>query len=140
MNWNVSRFLIVSLGVALLGCAGGKRGARVTGEYKRYSAQMSQGGMALPQLPESVLSGMPSVVRFDDAKGYEVEAGAFRLTGKYRFERDSIFLDEENQGKTRLAFAGRLIGDTLPQHWLPDFDVGPDSTEADWELAFARTK
>ena len=140
MNWSVSRGVVIALGLVVLGCASNKRGPQVTGEYKRYGAEMSQGGMTLPQLPDAALSGMPSVVRFDDAKGYEVEAGSFRLTGKYRFERDSIFLDEENRGQTRLAFAGRLFGDTLHLHWLPDYEVGPDSTEASWELFFARAK
>jgi hypothetical protein len=99
---------------------------------------MSQGGQTLPSLPDAVLTGFPSVVRFDNANGFEVEAGVGQMRGRYRFERDSIFLDQASDGKTRLAFEGRLFGDTLHLHWLPDYDVGPDSTEAEWQIFFVR--
>jgi hypothetical protein len=138
MKFNIARSLLVAAGVAALGCAQHKRGARVTGQFTRYGAQMSQGGQTLPSLPDAVLTGFPSVVRFDNANGFEVEAGVGQMRGRYRFERDSIFLDQASDGKTRLAFEGRLFGDTLHLHWLPDYDVGPDSTEAEWQIFFVR--
>lgn len=140
MKLNVARWLAVALGVAVLGCVESKHGARVTGEYTRYGAQMSQGGYVLPTLPEGALTSFPSTVRFVSANGFEVDGGIARYEGKYRLERDSIFLDAESSGETRLAFAGRLFGDTLHLHWIPDYEVGPDSTEAEWQLFFVRSK
>ena len=139
MTVKVARSLLVAAAVATLGCAQGTRGAQVTDQFTRYGAQMSQGGPILPPLPESVLTGFPSVVRLDTAYGFEVEAGVGPMRGRYRLEGDSIFLDAESEGKTRLAFAGRLFGDTLHLHWLPDYEVGPESNEAEWQLFFVRS-
>jgi hypothetical protein len=139
MTLSVARCLLFALGVVALGCAQTKPGSHVT-EYTRYGAQMSQNGYVLPTPPEGSLTGFPSVVRFDNANGFEVESGVGPMRGRYRVERDSIFLDEETDGKTRLAFAGRLFGDTLHLHWLPDYDVGPDSNEAEWQIFFVRSK
>lgn len=139
MKRNVARSLLVAAGVAALGCTQNKRGPTVIGEFTRYGAQMSQGGMALPALPDAALTNFPSVVRLDNANGFEVDAGAFQMHGRYRLERDSIFLDQESSDTTRLAFAGRLFNDTLHLHWIPDYDVGPDSNEAEWQLFFVRS-
>jgi hypothetical protein len=79
-------------------------------------------------------------MRFDNANRFQVDAGAFQMHGRYRLERDSIFLDQESGGTTRLAFAGRLFNDTLHLHWIPDYDVGPGSTEASWQLFFVRSQ
>jgi hypothetical protein len=135
----VARSILLAVGLAALGCAQNKRRPTVTGEFTRYGAQMSQGGMALPEVPDALLTGFPSVVRLDNANGFRVD-GAFQMQGRYRLERDSIFLDQESGDTTRLAFAGRLFNDTLHLHWLPDYHVDPNSTtEADWELFFVRS-
>ena len=139
MKRNVARSIVLAAGLAAIGCMQPKSGPTVTGEFTRYRAQMSQGGQALPELPDAELTNCPSVVLFD-ANGYKVDAGAFQMHGRYRLERDSIFLDQESNGTTRLAFAGRLFNDTLHLHWIPDYDVGPDSTEADWQLSFVRSR
>ena len=139
MKRSMTRSIFLAASLAAIGCAQNKRGPMVTGEFTRYGAQMSQGGVALPQLPNAMLTNFPSVVRFDNANGFQVDAGVFKMQGRYRLERDSIFLDQENSGTTRLAFAGRLVNDTLRLNWIPDYDVGQDSTEANWELFFVRS-
>ena len=125
--------------MAALGCTQNKRGPTVIGEFTRYGAQMSQGGYVFPALPDSLLTTFPSVVRFDNANGFHVE-GAFEIQGRYRLERDSIFLDQQDGDSTRLAFAGRLFSDTLHLHWIPDYDVSQDSNEAEWQLFFVRSQ
>lgn len=140
MKLNVAQCLLVTATVAAVGCVQHKSGPQITGEYRRYGAQMSQGGYVLPTLPEEALTNFPATVRFDKAHGFETDGGIVLFRGRYRMERDSIFLDEESKDTTRLAFAGRLFGDTLHLHWLPDYDVGPDSTEAEWQLFFVRSK
>ena len=140
MKRNLARSIVAAIGLAMLGCTQPKRGPTVIGEFTRYRAQMSQGGETLPEVPNSILTDFPSVVRLDNANSFQVDAGSIQMHGQYRLERDSIFLDAENSGTTRLAFAGRLLNDTLHLHWIPDYDVGPDSTEADWQLSFARSR
>ena len=139
MKRTVLLSILVAAGVVAGGCTQNKRGPSVT-EFTRYGAQMSQGGYVLPELPNAALTNFPSVVRLDNAKGFHVDAGAFEMDGRYRLERDSIFLDQESNGTTRLAFAGRLFNDTLHLHWIPDYDVGPDSHEAEWQIFFVRSR
>ena len=131
---------MVAAGFAALACTKPERGPTVTGEFTRYRALMSQGGVTLPELPAEQLGNFPSVVRFDDAHTVQVTGGLVDMQGRYRLERDSIFLDTENKGATRVAFAGRLSNDTLHLHWIPDYDVGDGSTEAKWVLSFARSR
>jgi hypothetical protein len=139
MKRNLTRSLLVAAGLAALACTQNKRGPKVIGEFHRYGTQMSQGGMVLPELPDAQLTNFPSAVKFDNANGFQVDGGAFEIRGHYRLERDSIFLDQESNGATRLAFAGRLFNDTLHLHWIPDYDVGSDSHEAEWQLFFVRS-
>jgi hypothetical protein len=139
MKRNVAHFILVAASLATLGCKQAKHDPTVTGEFTRYGAQMSQGGVVLPELPDAALANFPSVVRLDNAHTFQVDAGVFQMSGRYRLERDSIFLDEQKGDTTRLAFAGRLFNDTLHLHWIPDYDVGSDSTEAAWQLFFVRS-
>ena len=139
MKRNVARCILVAAGLAALGCAQNKRRPTVTSEFTRYGTQMSQGGYVLPEVPDAVLTNFPRVVRLDNANGFQVDAGAFQMEGRYRLERDSIFLDEVSSDTTRLAFAGRLFNDTLHLHWIPDYEVGPDSHEASWQIFFVKS-
>src|SRR5690348_13476503 len=61
-----------------------------------------------------------------------------RLNGHYRLERDSIFLDQDTDGGTKLAFAGRASGDTIDVHWIPT--TGQRSNNGHVELVFVRAK
>ena len=137
----LARSILITVCLTTLGCTRTKHGPKVTGEFTRFAAQMSQGGMTLPELPEAALSGFPSVVRFDGDNGFQVDAAAFEMHGRYRLKGDSIFLDSQEGGdSTRLAFSGRLYRDTLQLRWIPDYDVGSGSTEAEWQLFFARSR
>ena len=132
--------MIVTAVLAALACSPSKSSSTATKEYRRYRALMSQGGQTLPELPDAALTSMPSVVRLADGNSFEVEGGPLAMLGKYRLERDSIFLDQDSDGKKRLAFAGQLVSDTLHLRMIPDYDVGDNSTEATWVLSFARSR
>ena len=136
MKRNVTHSILLAASLAALGCRQAKRGATVTAEFTRYGAEMSQGGVTLPPLPNEALADFPSVVKLDKAHGFQVE-GTFQMSGRYRLERDSIFLDQKSGDSTRLAFAGRLFGDTLHLHWIPDYAA--DEHDASWELFFVRS-
>ena len=139
MKRNVARSIVIAASLAAFGCTKHSGRPSATREFTRYRAVMSQGGYVLPELPDAALTNFPSVVRLDNANGFHVDAGAFQMQGRYRLERDSIFLDQANGDSTRLAFAGRLVNDTLQLHWIPDYDVGPNSNEAQWQLFFVRS-
>jgi hypothetical protein len=139
MKLNLAQWLLVVAGVTALGCAKHTGGAQVAAQYTRYGAQMSQGGYVLPPLPDSVLTNFPAVVRLDKANGFEVESSMGLTRGRVRLERDSIFLDEVSKDTTRLAIAGRLFGDTLHLHWIPDYGVDPEH-DAEWQLFFVKAQ
>jgi hypothetical protein len=138
MKYQAALSFIVT--ASLAACSSSKSDAAATREFTRYRALMSQGGMTLPELPEAALTTMPSLVRLTGSNGFEVEGGPLAMSGKYRLERDSIFLDHDDGGKKRLAFAGQLLNDTLHLRMIPDYDVGNGSTEATWTLSFARSR
>ena len=121
-----------------LGCKESKRRSTASREFTRYAAEMSQGGMTLPPLPDEQLTDFPRVVKLDNDHGFQVDGGMIQMSGRYRLAGDSIFLDEMKGDSTRLAFAGRLFGDTLQLHWIPDY--GADEHDASWELFFARSR
>jgi len=139
MKRTLAHSIVIAASLAAFGCTDHTGRPTVTREFTRYRAVMSQGGYVLPELPDAALTNFPSVVRLDNAKGFHVDAGAFQMQGRYRLERDSIFLDQVTGDSTRLAFAGRLFNDTLQLHWIPDYDVGPNSNEAEWHLFFVRS-
>ena len=140
MKCLAARSFLVIASVAALGCSQSKSDSTATREFTRYRALMSQGGYTLPELPDEALATMPLVVRLIDGSGFEVVGGPLAMRGKYRLERDSIFLDQDSDGKKRLAFAGQLVSDTLHLRLIPDYDVGDGSTEATWTLSFARSR
>ena len=140
MKCSAARSIVLTASVAALGCSSSKSDATATKEFTRYRALMSQGGYTLPELPAEALTTMPAVVRLTGGNGFEVEGGPLAMRGKYRLERDSIFLDQDSDGKKRLAFAGRLVNDTLHLRLIPDYEVGDSSTEATWVLSFAGSR
>lgn len=84
MKVKVARFLVVALGVVALGCGNHKGGAQVIGQYTRYGVELTVGEETLPTPPEASMTNIPSVVRLEKANGFEIEAGDFRFSGKYR--------------------------------------------------------
>jgi hypothetical protein len=140
MKCSTGLAFIVAASLTTPGCSSSETDGAAAGEFRRYRALMSQGGMTLPELPEAALASFPSIIRLKAGNSFEVEGGPLAMRGKYRVERDSIFLDQDSDGKKRLAFAGQLLGDTLHLRMIPDYDVGDGSTEATWHLSFARSR
>lgn len=52
-------------------------------------------------------------IRVVDARKYEADFTVARLRGTYRIDHDSVFFDEQRDGKTLVSLAGVVRGDTL---------------------------
>lgn len=136
---NAYRILLAAgLSLGAIDCGKNDTASGATRTFRRYGAQMTVGGMPMPQLPNEALTTMPSVVRLVGRDAFEVDASVAQWKGRYRLEGDSIFLDDESGAEPRLAFAGRLFNDTLHLHFLPDYPA--DSNEARWQLFFVRSR
>ena len=139
MTTRLSRCILGAMAVSALACARHTRSTPLPGEYTRASARLMEGGQVLPVPTDGQFgTSFPSSVRLDNTNGFVVESGDAQLNGHYRLERDSIFLEQDTDGGTKLAFAGRASGDTLDVHWIPT--SGQQSANYDVELIFVRSK
>lgn len=138
MSRRPGRSILAAIALTSFACARHARNISVQGEYTRSSVRLTQEGQVLA-IPAGQMGGdLPSTVQLDNAHGFVVASGDAQLTGHYRLERDSIFLDQDVDGGARLAFAGRATGDTLDVHWIPS--SGQRSNAGDVELVFVRSK
>jgi hypothetical protein len=136
----LTRFILGGIAVTALACAKHARSAPAAGEYARSSIRLMDGGQVLPVANDGPFAaGFPSTVRLDNAKGFVVESADAHLNGHYRLERDSIFLDQETDRGSRLAFAGRANGDTLDVHWISASGQRSKASGSDVELVFVRS-
>ena len=138
MSRRLTRSILAGITLLSLACARHARSVSVQGEYTRSSVRLIQEGQVLAIPPGQLGADLPSQVQLDNANGFVVASGDAQLTGHYRLERDSIFLDRDEDGGARLAFAGRATGDTLDVHWIPS--SGQRSNTGDVELVFVRSK
>lgn len=137
---NTSRLIAVMIAIAALACTRAHRTTPLPGQYTRSSVRLIEGGQVLPTPTDGPFAAsFPSSVQLDNAGGFEVQSDEGQLSGKYRMERDSIFFDQDTGSETRVAFAGRVLDDTLDVHWLPMTDGGATSG-ADVQLRFVRAK
>ena len=137
---NTSRLIAVVTAIAALACARTHRTTPLPGQYVRSSVQLIEGGRVLPTPTDGpFVATFPSNVQIDNAGGFEVQAGEGQLTGKYRMEHDSIFFDQGTVGEMRVAFAGRVLDDTLDLQWLP-IGAGGAASASEVRLRFVRAK
>jgi len=86
-----------------------------------------------------LVDALPTSMKLDNTNGFAVESDETRLmSGKYRLERDSIFFDQYVAGQIRLAFVGRVLGDTIEMRWRPSSDDELLPSGVDVELRFVR--
>jgi len=137
---NASRSILVTIAITALACSHPHRTTPLPGQYVRSSVRLIEGGQVLPTPTDGPFTaGFPSNLQLDNANGFEVQSGEGQLTGKYRMAGDSIFFDQDTGTDTRLAFAGRLLDDTIAVHWLPASGGGAASGY-DVQLRFVRSK
>ena len=137
---NASRLIAAMTGIAALACTRTNRTTPLPGQYTRSSVRLIEGGQVLPTPTDGPFAAsFPSTVQIDNANGFEVQSPEGQLSGKYRVERDSIFFDQDTGAETRLAFAGRVLDDTLAVHWVP-MTGGGATSGADVQLRFVRAK
>jgi hypothetical protein len=135
-----SRLIAVFIGITALGCTREHRTTPLPGQYVRSRVRLIEGGQVLPTPADGPFTAsFPSNVEIDDGNAYQVQSTEGELTGKYRMEHDSIFFDRDVGGVTRVAFAGRVLDDTLEVHWLPTSGGGGASGN-DIQLRFVRAK
>jgi hypothetical protein len=134
-----SRIATLIIGVATLACGRQHRTTPLAGQYVRSSVRLIEDGQLLPTPADGPFTaGFPSNMQLDKANGFEVQAGEGQLTGRYRMQRDSIFFDQDTGSETRLAFAGRVLDDTIDVHWIPA--SGRAASNYDVQLRFVRAK
>jgi hypothetical protein len=122
-----------------VGCSHGKTAAHLPGAYTRSSVRLSQGGQVIDAPNDGPMAAfLPSAVTLDNAHGYEVTSSEGTTNGQYRLERDSLFFDEQTSKGIRLAYAGRVLGDTLELHMIPA-GMRRDPSNGDVQLRFVRT-
>jgi hypothetical protein len=137
---NASRLIAVTAAIVALACTRAHRTTPLPGQYTRSSVRLIEGGQVLPTPTDGPFAAsFPSSVQIDKTNGFEVESAEGQLTGKYRVERDSIFFDQDTGSETRLAFAGRVLDDTLDVHWVPASGAGTASGY-DIQLRFVRVR
>lgn len=130
-------FVLIVL--AASGCARHTRTTPLPGEYRQRSVRLDDGHNIVNATAGSPIAAtFPSLVRLDQENGFEVEIEGGQVEGKYRLERDSIFLEQDADAGTGLVLAGRVLDDTLDLHMLPANGVNPSG--ADVLLRFVRSK
>ena len=137
---NASRCILVTVAITALACSRQQRTTPLPGQYVRSSVRLIEGGQVLPTPADGPFTaGFPSNLQLDNANGFQVQSAEGELTGKYRMQHDSIFFDQDSGTETRLAFAGRVLNDTIAVHWLPA-SGGGSASGYDVQLRFVRSK